>query len=37
MGHAQNEKHFFLTERTKPDHHISETFLSIKYHVLTEL
>ena len=31
MGHAQNEKHvFFLTEITKADYQLSETFYFIK-------
>ena len=33
MGHAQNEKQFFLTEITKTDHQLSETFYLTKYHM----
>ena len=29
MGHAQNEKQFFLAEITKADHQLSETFCFI--------
>ena len=38
MGHTQYEKQFFLTEITKADHQLWETFYFIKKsHVLTEL
>ena len=38
MGHAQNGKRFFLTEITKADHQLSESFYFIKMlYVLTEL
>ena len=38
MGHAQNEKQFFLTEITKADHQLSETFYLIKIpYVLTNM
>ena len=38
MGHAQDEKKFFLAEITKADHQLSENFYFIKIsYVLTEL
>ena len=38
MGHAQNEKQFFVAEIAKADHQLSETFYVIKISsVLAEL